>query len=150
MAGRPSGLSLGWTPRHVAAVAIGAGPHPRRHVGGRTPHPSAEAGEKPCRGADEPTCTPGSVAARRYRRGGGGHPSRPAVAGGLARPTRRLGRAALERLLYGLAPNGVCRAAAVACGAGGLLPHRFTLTGWLSGRRSVLCGAVPRVTPGGR
>src|SRR5688572_9866389 len=31
-------------------------------------------------------------------RPGGGHPSRPAVAGRLQRPTRRLGRAALERL----------------------------------------------------
>ena len=80
-------------------------------------------------GADEPTCTPGSVAAHRYRCGGGDHPSWPVVAGGLTRPTRRLGRAALERLLCGLAPDGVYRAAAVACGAGGLLPHRFTLTG---------------------
>lgn len=79
--------------------------------------------------------------------GGGDHPSWPAVAGGLARPTRRLGRAALGCLLRGLAPGGVCRAAAVARGAGGLLPHRFTLTG--RGRRSVLCGTVPRVAPGG-
>jgi len=37
----------------------------------------------------------------------------------------RCGRAAL--LLLDLAPGGVCRAAAVARGAGGLLHHRFTL-----------------------
>ena len=69
--------------------------------------------------------------------GGGDHPSWPAVAGGLTRPTRRLGRAALGRLLRGLAPGGVCRAAAVACGAGGLLPHRFTLTGRVA--RQAVC-----------
>src|SRR5207302_1480809 len=47
----------------------------------------------------------------------------------LVRPTRRLGRAALERLLLGLAPGGVCRAGPVARSAGELLPHRFTLAG---------------------
>src|SRR5690349_1285478 len=65
---------------------------------------------------------------------GGDHPSRPAVADRLQRPTRRLGRAALERLRrpcgpLGLAPGGVYRATPVTRGAGGLLPHRFTLTG---------------------
>lgn len=30
--------------------------------------------------------------------------------------------------LFGLAPNGVCRACRVAAASGGLLPHRFTLT----------------------
>ena len=44
------------------------------------------------------------------------------------RPTRQLGRAALERCLLGLAPGGACRAGAVARAAGALLPHRFTLT----------------------
>ena len=44
------------------------------------------------------------------------------------RPTRELGRAVLERSLLGLAPDGGCRAAAVARRAGGLLPHRCTLT----------------------
>ena len=53
----------------------------------------------------------------------GGHPSRPAVAGRLERSTRRLGRAALERLrrttarpsvsLLDLAPGGVYRATPV-------------------------------------
>src|SRR3954463_8425932 len=71
---------------------------------------------------------------------GGGHPSRDAVAGALLaetlpaskglrrlRPTRELGRAALERSLSGLAPGGVYRAAPVTRRAGGLLHHRFTL-----------------------
>src|ERR1700728_5118428 len=46
-----------------------------------------------------------------------------------------IGRAALERSrreplvpLFDLAPGGVYRAAAVTCGAGGLLHRRFTLT----------------------
>ena len=132
--GRPQRFAVAGGRQH-------GGERPTRRVRGR-PRPA-----KAPAGADESTCTPGSVAARRYRRGGGDHPSWPAVAGGLARPTRRLGRAALGRLLRGLAPGGVCRAAAVARGAGGLLPHRFTLTG--RGRRSVLCGTVPRVAPGG-
>src|SRR6185295_4494102 len=45
------------------------------------------------------------------------------------RPTRELGRATLERSLSGLAPGGVYRAAPVTRRAGGLLHHRFTLTG---------------------
>src|SRR5438045_9769389 len=82
---------------------------------------------------DDSTCTPDPVPSEV----GGGHPSRPAVAGRLQRPTRRLGRAALERLRrsppvggdpLGLAPGGVYRATPVTRGAGGLLPHRFTLT----------------------
>lgn len=67
--------------------------------------------------------------------------------------------------LFGLAPNGVCRACRVAAASGGLLPHRFTLTphpnrqeGLKKVRRpSCLfeCGAVcflwrfPRVAPPG-
>jgi hypothetical protein len=62
------------------------------------------------------------------RRRPGDHPSRAAVADNLMRPTRELGRAALERSLSDLAPGGVCRAAQVTLGAGGLLHHRFTLT----------------------
>ena len=51
-----------------------------------------------------------------------------------------------------LAPGGVCIAAPVTWGAGGLLHHRFTLTSrpFPAGRRSALCCTVPRVTPGGR
>src|SRR5690554_6271334 len=58
----------------------------------------------------------------------GGHPSTTYVAARLQRPTRVLGRAALERTLSGLAPGGVYLAATVARRAGGLLHHRFTLT----------------------
>src|SRR5699024_5164258 len=47
---------------------------------------------------------------------------------GLQRPTRKLGRAALECFLSGLAPDGVYRATPVTRCAGGLLHHRFTLT----------------------
>jgi len=77
-------------------------------------------------GADEPACKPGSVTAnsrrssiceRRCRR------PPPAASATGARPTRRLGRAALEHLrgcrgiLLGLAPGGVCPAIAVTCDA---------------------------------
>jgi hypothetical protein len=44
------------------------------------------------------------------------------------RSTRALGRAALERALFDLAPGGVCLADPVTRIAGGLLHHRFTLT----------------------
>ena len=57
-------------------------------------------------------------------------------------------RAALGRFLSDLAPGGVCRAARVTSGAGGLLLHRFTLTAGRSRWRSVFCGTFPRVTPG--
>ena len=74
------------------------------------------------------TDTPGSVLPRCYRRGSSGHPSTDAVADALQRPTRALGRAALKRALYGLAPGGVYLAFPVTREAGGLLHHRFTLT----------------------
>lgn len=74
------------------------------------------------------TDTPGSVIPFRYRKGRGGHPSTNAVADALQQPTRTLGRAALERVLSGLAPGGVYLASPVTQGAGGLLHHRFTLT----------------------
>jgi hypothetical protein len=62
-----------------------------------------------------------------------------------------IGRAALERLLSGLAPGGVYRATPVTRGAGGLLHRRFTLTPCADApERSVFCGTVPRVTPGCR
>ena len=76
---------------------------------------------------DESGCRPGSVPCRRLRRPGDGHPSRVAVADHLQRPTRVLGRAALDRTLSGLAPDGVYRADLVTQVAGGLLHHRFTL-----------------------
>ena len=51
-----------------------------------------------------------------------------------------------------LAPGGVCQAAPVTRGAGGLLHRRFTLAAAprAARRRSVFCGTFPRVTPGGR
>src|SRR5690625_1495916 len=63
-----------------------------------------------------------------------------------------IGRAALGRLLSGLAPGGVYRAAPVTRHAGGLLHHPFTLTAAARRprRRSAFCGTFPRVTPGGR
>jgi len=85
--------------------------------------------------AGESACRPGSVhpLAR-----AGGHPSGTAIAGSLVRSTRELGRAALKHsrrprgrnrtALLDLAPGGVCQAARVTPGAGGLLHHRFTLT----------------------
>src|SRR3954454_9812159 len=67
----------------------------------------------------------------------GGHPSRPAVAGGLERSTRRLGRAALERLRRTAArrrPSRPCSGWGLPSHTGhpvcgGLLHRRFTLTG---------------------
>src|SRR5206468_11088790 len=65
-----------------------------------------------------------------------GHPSRPAVAGRLERSTRRLGRAALERLRRTAAdrrPSRPCSGWGLPCRTGhpvrgGLLHRRFTLT----------------------
>ena len=78
-------------------------------------------------GGDKSACKPDSVPL-----GGGDHPSGTDVANGLMRSTRRhrAGRPsaqAAEAALLDLAPGGVCRAAVVAYGAGGLLHHRFTL-----------------------
>src|SRR5690349_17553906 len=80
----------------------------------------------------ESACRPGSV---RPLARGGGHPSGTAVAGSLVRSTREHRAGRPRSLAQGaagspldLAPGGVYRAAAVTCGAGGLLHHRFTLT----------------------
>jgi len=51
-------------------------------------------------------------------------------------------------LLFGIAPDGVCRAGPVARNRGGLLPHRFTLTR-REGGRFVFCGTFRRVAPPG-
>ena len=80
--------------------------------------------------AEEPACKPDPV--RPPCGGPGDHLSQRSRAASLftsaVRPTRELGRAALERSLLGLAPGGACRAEPVARSAGELLPHRFTLT----------------------
>src|SRR6185436_7814320 len=54
-----------------------------------------------------------------------------------------------HRSLSGLAPDEVYRADRVTAAAGGLLPHRFTLTPDSRPRRSAFCGTVSRVAPGG-
>src|SRR5450756_886827 len=105
---------------------------------------------------DESVGTPGSLIARRCQHATDDHPSRVLVAEHLKRSTRKLGRAALERLLSDLAPGGVYLATPVTWSAGGLLHHRFTLTPTPvrpkpggSPWRSVFCGTVPRVAPDG-
>ena len=69
---------------------------------------------------------PGSVTERAYapRRSSVWDGRSPDVSSGL--PGARA-RRATARSLFGLAPGGVCRAAAVTSERGGLLPHRFTL-----------------------
>ena len=55
------------------------------------------------------------------------------------------------RSLFGLAPGGACHAADVAAGAVGSYPTVSPLpSGPEAGGRSDLCGAFPRVAPGGR
>ena len=98
--------------------------------------------------------TPDSVTPGDRSPGAGHHPSGHRVATALKRPTRMLRRAALLehgllRILFGLAPDGVYRAAPVARRAGGLLHRRFTLTRGRGPGRSVLCGTGLRVSPSG-
>jgi len=114
---------------------------------------------------DELVCKPGPVPGGLSAIPFGDHPSRCAVADALQRFTRRLGRAALERLrtplltvrtsgkALNLAPGGVYRAAPVARHAGGLLHHRFTLTPSAepegpSSWRSIFCGTFPQLALG--
>ena len=56
-------------------------------------------------------------------------------------------RASRSAPLFGLAPDGVCRAKPVTRPAGELLPRRFTLTSGVTQasrpRRSIFCGTVP-------
>ena len=99
-------------------------------------------------GGSGPACRPGSVPPPERFGGGGDHPSATTVAGRLVRSTRMLGRAALERILSDLAPGGVCLAAPVARRTGGLLHHRFTLTGPRTGGLFSVA-LIPRVAPGG-
>ena len=58
------------------------------------------------------------------------HSSSLDVAVKIKRPTRGFRRTTLKLPLFGLAPDGVCIAAAVTGGTGELLPHPFTLTWW--------------------
>jgi len=55
------------------------------------------------------------------------HSSRNEIAPALKRPTRTTGQTQAHMpSLFGLAPGGVCRAAAIAGARGALLPHPFT------------------------
>ena len=74
----------------------------------------------------ESACKPGSVE--------NNHSSRPRVTAGFQQPTRKARGPRVAPLrahpsLFGLAPNGVCRAANRYRPRGALLPHLFTLTG---------------------
>ena len=115
--------SAGGTPRFSGSVTG----RRVKYLRARFRIPNATLKVKPD-GVDGLTDTPGSVLPCRYRRGSSGHPSTDAVADALQRPTRTLGRAALKRVLSGLAPGGVYLAFPVTREAGGLLHHRFTLT----------------------
>lgn len=90
----------------------------------------------------------GFCSRRASRRALDGHLSRSRVATTLQRSTRGPDEQP-HRPLSDLAPGEVYRADRIAPAPGGLLHHRFTLTADRSLRRSVLCGTVSRVTPGG-
>ena len=80
----------------------------------------------------EPPCKPGSVSPIRYLLGGDGHSSRTGVAAGLQQATRERGGPPH------CSPMCPCSGWGLPCrpchhGRGALLPHRFTLTGNVSG-----------------
>ena len=66
----------------------------------------------------------------------------PASSGGQPSNARAVATPRRARLPSDLAPGGVYRAAAVTCGAGGLLHHRFTLTAGQPGPRASRPAAV--------
>ena len=81
------------------------------------------------------------------------HSSRTTVADGLKQPDPGVSNGPSSITpLFGLAPDGVYRAADVTAGTGELLPHPFTLTTPRPGLggRSTLCGTFPGVAPGPR
>ena len=73
----------------------------------------------------ERICKPNSVSLA-----GEDHSSVTRVAAVIEQPTRKLVAETGGSIasLFGLAPQGVCRAVAALAGRGALLPHRFTLT----------------------
>jgi len=96
---------------------------------------------------------PGSVPRSSYPQRGDDHSSRTAVADGLKQPDPGVSDGPSSSTpLFGLAPDGVYRAADVTVGTGELLPHPFTLTSFRlsSNGRSSLCGTFPGVAPGPR
>jgi hypothetical protein len=87
------------------------------------------------------------------------HSSATRVAAVVKQPTRKLitETGGSMTSLFGLAPQGVCRAAPTRVGRGALLPHRFTLTSssehlamFRGDRRSILCCTFRRVAAPGR
>ena len=85
------------------------------------------------------------------------HSSATRVAAVVKQPTRKLitETGGSMTSLFGLAPQGVCRAAHTRVGRGALLPHRFTLASFPSlatrnDRRSILCCTFRRVAAPGR
>src|SRR3954453_13663319 len=101
------------------------------------------------------TCKPNSVPLAEA--GGEDHSSATRVTAVVKQPTRKLitETGGSMTSLFGLAPQGVCRAAPTRVGRGALLPHRFTLTSSSNladrgDRRSVLCCTFRRVAAPGR
>ena len=101
----------------------------------------------------QPACKPGSV------RGGfpprDDHSSGASVAGGFVRPTRTVGwkqpwARGPAPSLFGLAPGGVYRAAAVAVSAVRSCRTFSPLLAGLLPKRYLFCGTFPRVAPAGR
>jgi len=83
---------------------------------------------------------PGSVPRTGCPGRGGDHSSRTAVAGGLKRPDPGASDGPPSNApLFGLAPDGVYRAAGVTTGTGELLPHPFTLTCFDTGPKQAVC-----------
>jgi hypothetical protein len=157
-----------WSRRPAPGPATPSMVPSRRHAPGPR--------RRPAPGHVHPMCT-GSWIAGRNRRSSGpkgvsrpvgrvlcprvvrgdGHPSRTAVAGSLVRSTRKH-RAGSPRTLaqavavagvrpLDLAPGGVYLAVAVACGAGGLLHHPFTLTLQPKLKGGLLSVALSRGSP---
>ena len=97
---------------------------------------------------EEPACKPDPVHRSRGRRpslsGAPRRSRRPVLRAGAAYPTASDGP---PSCLLDLAPGGACRAASVTRRAGGLLPHRFTLTSAASHGGGLFSVALPRGHP---
>jgi hypothetical protein len=80
--------------------------------------------------ADHRKVWSGSVSRILFLLRGENHSSATRVAAVVEQPTRKLSTetGGSTASLFGLAPQGVCRAVAAHAGRGALLPHRFTLT----------------------
>src|SRR6266568_2307310 len=78
----------------------------------------------------------GPVSRILFPRRGENHSSATRITAVVEQPTRKLMTETGGSIapLFGLAPQGVCRAVAARAGRGALLPHRFTLTTGLGSR----------------